>query len=144
MIGSSSRSHRLICRRSEQAIGMALHKLATNAGKYGALSKAGGTIEIIRGLDQAAGNPQFTLSWVEAGGPPVIPRSGPGSERPVLTPYLVWSWMPKSLSFTHTKDYAGALSAWLRECLKSRLILRPRARPLQKESHESTSIGGRG
>lgn len=96
---------------------MALHKLATNAGKYGAPSKAGGTIEIIRGLDQAAGNPQFTLSRVEAGGPPVIPRSGPGSERPVLTPYLVWSWMPKSLSI-----YAREGLCWRLECLAERVL----------------------
>jgi two-component sensor histidine kinase len=37
-----------------QAIGMALHELATDAGKYGALSNATGTIEITWGLDQAA------------------------------------------------------------------------------------------
>jgi hypothetical protein len=51
---------------------------------------------------------------------------------------------PWSLSFTHAKDYAGALSVRLRECWKSCLSLRPQAKPLQRESHESTSIGGRG
>jgi two-component sensor histidine kinase len=37
-----------------------------------------GTIEITWGLDQAAGNPQFTLSWVEAGGPREIPPEPSG------------------------------------------------------------------
>jgi hypothetical protein len=94
--------------------------------------------------DQAAGNPQFTLSCVEAGGPPVSrpERSGFGTTE--VRPCPAWSWIPRPLSFTHSKDYAGALSVRLRECLKSHLILRPRARPLQRESHESTSVGGRG
>ncbi len=55
-----------------QALGMALHELATNAGKYGALSNATGTIEIAWRLEKAEKGSLFTLSWVEAGGPPVL------------------------------------------------------------------------
>jgi hypothetical protein len=74
--------------------------------------------------------------------------SSAGSRKAPLA-YRLWAGAntarrPWLLSFTHVKDYAGALSARLRECLKSCLILRLRAKPLQRESHESTSISGRG
>ena len=61
------------------AIAMALHELATNATKYGALSAAGGSVAIRWDLDQGAD--QLTLSWREEGGPEVRPpeRRGFGS-----------------------------------------------------------------
>ncbi len=49
-----------------QAIGMALHELSTNAAKYGALSKAEGTVHIKWWIGD-----RFQMSWTEAGGPPV-------------------------------------------------------------------------
>jgi PAS domain S-box-containing protein len=60
-----------------QAIGMAFHELATNAGKYGALSNDTGRVAISWSLDGAS----FRLSWTERGGPPVTApsRSGFGS-----------------------------------------------------------------
>ena len=63
------------------ALSMALHELATNAAKYGALSTAGGTVAIhwdLTGRDEAR---RFTFSWVEQDGPPVTPptRFGFGS-----------------------------------------------------------------
>lgn len=63
------------------ALSMALHELATNAAKYGALSAAGGTVTIrwdLVGRDKAR---RFTFSWSEQGGPPVTPptRTGFGS-----------------------------------------------------------------
>ncbi len=54
-----------------QAIGMALHELATNAAKYGALANAEGRIEIGWQVDDSAPEPMFTLSWRELGGPAV-------------------------------------------------------------------------
>jgi two-component sensor histidine kinase len=62
---------------SAQAIGLALHELATNAGKYGALSTETGCVDIRWG----AGDGAFTISWSESGGPPVTAskRSGFGS-----------------------------------------------------------------
>jgi len=52
---------------SAQAIGLALHELATNAGKYGALSTDAGRVEIGWGTDSGT----FTISWTEREGPPV-------------------------------------------------------------------------
>jgi PAS domain S-box-containing protein len=52
-----------------QAIGLALHELATNAGKYGALSTAAGCVDICWSARDGA----FTMSWTESGGPAVAP-----------------------------------------------------------------------
>jgi PAS domain S-box-containing protein len=52
---------------SAQAIGLALHELATNAGKYGALSTGRGRVDVSWGT---VGN-TFTMSWSERDGPPV-------------------------------------------------------------------------
>ena len=53
-----------------QGIGMALHELATNAGKYGALSNDDGRVHISWQFGTANG-PVFLMSWSEAGGPAV-------------------------------------------------------------------------
>lgn len=65
-----------------QAFGMALHELATNAAKYGALSNDDGAVEISwQIVDDAAADPVFELVWTECGGPPVTApaRRGFGS-----------------------------------------------------------------
>ncbi len=54
-----------------QALGMALHELATNAGKYGALSSHAGRVEVFWDLSHKANEAAFVMSWREAGGPPV-------------------------------------------------------------------------
>ena len=59
-----------------QAIGLALHELATNAIKYGALSVPAGKVKMSWILDDTADGPrQLLLSWIEQGGPPVAPPS---------------------------------------------------------------------
>jgi PAS domain S-box-containing protein len=52
---------------SAQAIGLALHELSTNAGKYGALSKNTGRLDVGWGTEGET----FTMSWTERDGPPV-------------------------------------------------------------------------
>lgn len=57
-----------------QPLGMALHELATNASKYGSLSNDVGEVRISWMLSAAEGlpgEPEFRMSWVERGGPPV-------------------------------------------------------------------------
>jgi PAS domain S-box-containing protein len=59
------------------ALAMALHELATNAVKHGALSSPEGSVR----LDWFRSGAGVTLEWRESGGPPVTPpdRSGFGS-----------------------------------------------------------------
>jgi two-component sensor histidine kinase len=67
--------------RMALALAMALHELATNAVKYGALSNKSGTVAIAWSVSNGATPPRLSLSWTEAGGPPVAPpgRRGFGS-----------------------------------------------------------------
>jgi PAS domain S-box-containing protein len=60
--------------RAALAISMALHELATNAAKYGALSNLAGRIAVA----WKAEDPGLTLTWRETGGPPVAPPSRTG------------------------------------------------------------------
>jgi two-component sensor histidine kinase len=55
-----------------QFIGMALHELATNAVKYGALSNGQGTVNISWDKVRDGGTTRFIMRWQEAGGPAVI------------------------------------------------------------------------
>jgi two-component sensor histidine kinase len=59
----------------KQALGLALavHELATNALKYGALSNATGTVDIVWST-----SPRFAFTWLERGGPPVVAPSTRG------------------------------------------------------------------
>ena len=54
-----------------QSLGMALHELATNAGKYGALSNDTGLVNIRWNILQDGEVNRFEISWSESGGPPV-------------------------------------------------------------------------
>lgn len=53
------------------ALTLALHELATNATKYGALSNEAGTVTIRWQLTDRDGAPHLTFLWQEQGGPPV-------------------------------------------------------------------------
>lgn len=75
----------------QQALGLslAMHELATNAAKYGALSSERGRVEIAWAVGPGRA---FQLSWTEHGGPPVVQpeRRGFGSrlvER-MVAPYF--------------------------------------------------------
>ena len=66
-----------------QTIGMAVHELATNACKYGALSNETGHVLVdwsLRGEDNAV----FSIGWSEREGPPVIRTNRKGFGQTVL------------------------------------------------------------
>jgi two-component sensor histidine kinase len=58
-----------------QAIAVALHELATNAAKYGALSVPEGQVRVEW---SRAADGRVVLRWTEAGGPPVTPPARKG------------------------------------------------------------------
>jgi two-component sensor histidine kinase len=59
-------------------LGMAFHELATNAAKYGALSKPAGQVRVTWDVLRASGPPALRLKWMETGGPPVQKREHKG------------------------------------------------------------------
>jgi two-component sensor histidine kinase len=64
-------------------LSLVLHELATNALKYGALTRPKGRIVVSWELDGAdVKSPRFRMSWREIDGPPVLPpqRTGFGTE----------------------------------------------------------------
>jgi len=71
---------------------MAIHELATNAAKYGALSTPAGHVyldwEIV---DGAGGSPRLSLGWRERGGPAVGAPARKGFGTIVLTSMLQYS-----------------------------------------------------
>ena len=62
---------------------LAMHELATNAAKYGALSRPEGRVAI-----SWRGEEEIVLDWVETGGPPVSPPSRRGFGSVLLTQAL--------------------------------------------------------
>jgi two-component sensor histidine kinase len=59
--------------KSQQALALslAIHELATNALKYGALTVASGHVSITWACEDQQGEPKFVFVWQELGGPPV-------------------------------------------------------------------------
>ena len=62
------------------SLGMAFHELATNAAKYGALSRQEGRVRITWLLKLEGEKRMLVIRWEEENGPPVAPpaRSGFG------------------------------------------------------------------
>jgi two-component sensor histidine kinase len=60
--------------RTAVAMALAVHELATNAAKYGALSNPDGRVSI----EWSDGDGRFSLIWRETGGPPVAQPSQRG------------------------------------------------------------------
>jgi len=65
----------LVGEGSSTTLALVVHELATNSIKYGALSKASGTLDVVGFSDSGS----FVLTWTERGGPPVAaPPKTPG------------------------------------------------------------------
>jgi two-component sensor histidine kinase len=64
--------------RQALALSLAIHELATNAMKYGALTAPGGQVSIAWRSENEDGEPKFVFIWQESGGPPVSAPAGVG------------------------------------------------------------------
>ena len=86
-----------------QILALALHELATNAAKYGALSSAFGRVK----LSWELGPNQLVLQWIESGGPLVQPPRSEGygtrvigaSVERQLDGRATFDWHPEGLRF---------------------------------------------
>ena len=92
---------------SAQAIGLAVHELATHAGKYGALSTDRGRIDIFWATDGGA----LALSWTERDGPPV---SAP--ERRGFGAVVMEAMVASSINGKAQLDYAPSGVTWRLTC----------------------------
>ena len=101
-----------------QTLGMVLHELSTNAGKYGALSNAAGRVEIswriLRGQNDRV---RFEISWVERDGPMVTPPSRTGFGSTVIDKLA-----SRGLGATVDLKYLPAGLTWRLECSASKVL----------------------
>lgn len=102
--------------RAAQVIGMALHELATNSLKYGALSADQGVVEIGWECDAA----HFKMWWRERGGPPVV-----APERPGFGTMLIRDVPRSSLSAEVTMVFDPDGLCWQLEAPASALSVQP-------------------
>jgi two-component sensor histidine kinase len=99
-----------------QTIGLTLHELATNAGKYGALSTDAGRVDVSWQSERDL----FTMSWTERDGPPVQPpkRRGFGST-------VIDSMAKLATDGEVQLDYASSGLVWRLRCPVANALERP-------------------
>ncbi|MGE3231010.1 MAG: HWE histidine kinase domain-containing protein [Hyphomicrobium sp.] len=90
-----------------QAIGMALHELATNASKYGALADENGKVHVSWRLQGSGEGREFVLDWVEKDGPAVKPPERRGFGYTIMV-----AMVEKSLDAMVQVDYAPTGLSW--------------------------------
>lgn len=100
-----------------QAIGIALHELATNAVKYGALSNQGGIVSISWRLTNDSSEPRFFMSWAETGGPPVAKPRQHGFGSTVTGRMTKWS-----LDGQVETTFASEGLVWSLSCPASKVV----------------------
>ena len=109
-----------------QTIALALHELATNAAKYGALSTDAGHVSLTWRND----NGKLELSWIETNGPTITPpsRRGYGSRAIIagierqLGGMVDFDWQPEGLRCTLSIPHDGSSDAAKREIFRSRTL----------------------
>ena len=114
-----------------QTIGLAIHELATNAGKYGALSTAEGRVDIFWGSE----GDTFTMSWTERDGPPVPPP-----ERRGFGTVVMEVMAERSLDGAVDLDYAPSGLVWRLTC-PAASALEPGEREPSREDGGSRTDG---
>jgi two-component sensor histidine kinase len=97
---------------------MALHELAANAAKYGALSVPGGKVHVSWDVtsDPERGS-IVRLSWEEAGGPIVTPPSRKGFGHVILEHVVA-----RAVDGHVTFDYASTGVRWVLEASGASLV----------------------
>jgi PAS domain S-box-containing protein len=90
-----------------QTLGMAVHELATNASKHGALSSSTGSIQVNWQIENGAGRPQFSMRWIEANGPSIKEPERRGFGHSILVDMAEYS-----LSATVSLSYPGTGLLW--------------------------------
>jgi CheY-like chemotaxis protein/anti-sigma regulatory factor (Ser/Thr protein kinase) len=98
-----------------QTMALALHELATNAAKYGALTNENGEVTVRWEI----ANGRLTLRWTESKGPAVTPPSRRGFGMKIITASIAqqsggevsFDWRPDGLACILSLAYGGADTA---------------------------------
>lgn len=86
--------------KAAQLLALAVHELATNATKYGALTAIGGCVTVTCALEGEGDDGFLVIRWQEAGGPTVNPPKGQG-----FGTRLIRKVVAKALKAEVTMDY---------------------------------------
>ncbi len=100
-----------------ETMSMAVHELATNALKYGALSREGGSVRLAWELRDADPMQLFHISWTERGGPPVAAPQTSGFGTQIMREVPVGK-----LGAEVELDYAAEGFAWRLNCPADRVL----------------------
>jgi PAS domain S-box-containing protein len=105
----------MLTANAAQNFALALHELATNAAKYGALSNATGRVNISWSTLIRNGSHSFAFRWEEQGGPPVRPPTRRGFGSVVLEEAMAAHFdVPPRINFSITGvtyELSGPLDA---------------------------------
>jgi PAS domain S-box-containing protein len=114
-----------------QSIGLTLHELATNAGKYGALSIDTGHVDVYWHSDKGT----LTMSWTERDGPPVSPPQRRGFGNTVIV-----SMAKTAVDGEVQLDYAPSGLVWRLTCPAANAL-----EPSEREQRDRTdsATGGK-
>lgn len=118
--------HLRLTTAAAQSLGLALHELATNAAKHGALSNQSGHVDITWRLDRDT----FSMTWRESGGPAAAPptRQGFGSK-------VIDLMTRRALGANVAIDYPASGLVWRLDCPADKVLDMP-------QRHESGAVVG--
>lgn len=103
-----------------QSVSLALHELATNAAKYGALSVPTGSVTMAWALETSGAKQRLHLGWRERGGPRVSPPSHSGFGSSVTN-----SFIAQSLNGKVAIDFAPEGFSWNLDISSSYIVSEP-------------------
>ena len=106
----------MISAKSAQDIGMAIHELASNASKFGALSNQDGCVLIGWNVSEGE-NAQFQMSWVELDGPAVVPPNHTG-----FGSFVTNRMLQSSLQATVVAQYHQSGLQWMLQAPKDYVV----------------------
>jgi PAS domain S-box-containing protein len=110
-----------------ESIAMAVHEMATNAVKYGALGSPAGRVSISWSLDTRADSERFTISWRERGGPPASEPESRGFGTRIIAD------VPRTkLQAEVSMSFATEGFSWTLDCAAKNVM--PRLDPLPRPS----------
>ncbi|MDJ1158533.1 HWE histidine kinase domain-containing protein [Chelatococcus sp. SYSU_G07232] len=125
----------LLTADAAQHLGLALHELATNAVKYGALSGEEGRVDIGwqfaegEAGDNGSSTRRFHIHWIESGGPPVEPPKRRGFGQVVIERTVA-----RALGGSVALDYAPEGLSWHLDAAAESTIVSDNGRRSGKET----------